>query len=135
MNISAEKFLNRLSKIDVLIANKSYECQRWKDISMSLGGFSATEKVSASVSPHGKSDAVCEYVDLEREIKTLKAERRKMMNTIERLPSVEYDLLYKIYVQDYSLKELAFHHKKSYDWVKKRKRNALKLLQELLNEA
>ena len=135
MNISAEKYLKRLSKIDVLIANKANEVNRWKDISMSLGGFSAVERVSSSKSPHGKSDAVCEYIDLEREIETLKAERRKMMHTIERLPSVECDLIYKIYVQAYSLKELAFHYKKSYDWVKKRKRKALKLLQEFLDEA
>ena len=60
--------------------------------------------------------------------------RKDIIETLQELPYNEYKLLYKVFVEDYILKELPDHFCKSYEWVKKTKRLALWHLQKILDE-
>jgi DNA-directed RNA polymerase specialized sigma24 family protein len=78
--------------------------------------------------------AIANYLDIEQEIEALKLERRAIIKNLERLPPIEYELLHKSYIQDYTLYEIADYFGKSYEWAKKKKRTALNLLQEIIDE-
>lgn len=127
-------YLDQIKKLDCIIANRYEDYTRWVEIADGMGGVSVGERVQTSRNLHRGADAIGNYIDIEREINALKEERQAIIKTIERLPSTEYDLIYKLYVKDYTMKELAYHYGKSYDWVKQRKRNAFLLLQDLLTE-
>lgn len=140
----AETYLERVKKIDVLILNKRREYWRWVDAAEGLSGAAAGERVQSTRNLHRGADAIGNYIDLEREIPALEAEKQNIIHTIERLPSVEYDILHKLYVGKYdkkldrmqyaSLKDIAYQYKKSYDWAKKKKQHAMRLLGAVLDE-
>lgn len=132
--MQAEQYLDRVKKIDAMIKNKLRDHERWVEVAEGLGGASVGERVQTSRNLHRGSDAIGNYIDIENEIAHLKQERQAIIQTIEQLPSTEYEVIYKLYVQDYTLKELAYHFGKSYDWVKRKKSNGLKLLQGMLGE-
>ena len=132
--MTADQYLSRVKKIDAMIRNKLRERAHWKEVAEGYGGASVGERVQSSHNPQRGADAICNYVDIEREIETLKRERREIILTIERLPSTEYDLIYKLYVLGYSMKEIAYTFGKSYDWVKVKKRHALQLVQGMIDD-
>lgn len=131
--MSAEEYLDHIKKIDSMIKNKLRDHARWLEVADGLGGAALGERVQSSRNLHRGSDAIDTYIDLEREINALKQKRQHIINTIERLPNVEYEVIYKLYVETYTLKEVAYHFGKSYDWVKRHKHNALELLQNILD--
>ena len=132
--MTAEKYLEQVKKIDVIILNKLKEYKRWVDVAEGMGGFSVTDRVQATRNLHRWADAIGEYIDLEREINELKRQKNEVIGKLQQLPYHEYNVLYKIYVEGYMLKELPSQLHKSYDWVKKKKSVGLKLLQDILNE-
>lgn len=132
--MTAEQFLERVKKIDALIENKLKEYNRWVEAAEGMGGFSVSERVMSSGSLQKMPDAIGNYIDIEQEIKALKQERRAIINTLEQLPPTEYKLLHKSFIEDYTLYEIADYFKRSYDWAKKKKRTALNLLQEIIDE-
>lgn len=131
----AEQYLERIKKLDTMLENKIRDYHRWLEVAEGLGGGAVGERVQTSRNLHQIPDAIGAYVDLDKEIDRLKQERMDIIKTIERLPPLEYDLIYRLYVQDQTLKELAFHFKKSYEWVKLKKRQAMSLVQHMLDEA
>jgi len=140
----AETYLDRIKKIDVLILNKMREHRRWVDSAEGLSGAAFGERVQSSRNLHRGADAIINYTVLEGEINALETEKQNIIHTIERLPSVEYDILHKLYVGKYdkkldrmqydSLKDIAYQYKKSYDWAKKKKQRAVRLLGAVLDE-
>lgn len=132
--MKAEQYLERVKKIDAMIRNKLRDRARWVEVSQSLGGASDGDRVLSSPNPHRGADAIGNYIDLDREIDALKAERAEIIRTIERLPAEEYDVIYKLYVEDYSRKEVAYHYRKSIDFVKTRKKRGLELIQSFIDE-
>lgn len=127
-------YLERIKKIDSIIRNKLRDHARWVEVAEGLGGASDGERVQSSRNLHRGADAIGNYIDIEAEIRSLKRERQEIIETIERLPSAEYELVYRLYVQDYSMKEIAYQLGKSYEWVKMKKRRALQLVQALIDE-
>lgn len=132
--MEAEQYLQRIKKIDALTRNKRNEINRLKAAATGLAGFAASESVQSTKNPHKAQDAIAKYCDLESEISALTAERKEIIKTLEKLPALDYDFLFKFYVEDYTLKELASEFRRSYDWAKWKKRNALEKLQAILNE-
>lgn len=134
--MTAEKYIAQVKKLDVIILNKYKERKRWEEIADSLGGFSVSDRVQTTKNPHRGTDAVDEYLDIDREIEVLKQERQAIINTIQRLPFIEYDILYKLFVEEkeYTLKEIAYEYSKSYEWAKARKKKALKHLQQIIDK-
>lgn len=132
--MTAEQYLRQIRKMDAMISNKMRDHKKWVEVAEGLGGFNVSDKVQTSRNLHQIPNAIGNYIDLEREIVELRQQREAIIHTIEQLPPIEYDLIYKIFVQDQSMKEVAYHYGKSYEWVKRRKRTALGLIQSILDE-
>lgn len=132
--MTAEKYLEQILKIDAIILNKLKEYKRWVDVAEGMGGFSVSDRVQSTRNLHRGADAIGEYIDLEREINELKRRKTEVLDTLQQLPLDEYKVLYKIYVEGCMVKELPSQFDKSYDWVKKKKSNGLRLLQDILDK-
>jgi DNA-directed RNA polymerase specialized sigma subunit len=133
-SLRAEEYLDQIKKIDAVIINKSEEYRRWVGIASGHGDFSVGERVQASRNLHQIPNAIAKYIDIEREIDDLKQKRAEIIKTIEQLPSVEYKIIYMLYVKDSTLKEIAFDFERSYEWVKKRRKNALRMVQNIIDK-
>ena len=131
--MQAEQYLDQIKKLDSMIKNRIRDHARWLEIAESYGGAAVGERVQTSRNLHRGSDAIDKYIDIEQEIERLKEERLSIIRTIEKLPADEYEVIYKLYVQDYSIKEIAYQRRKSYRWVRYRKEDGLKILQEILD--
>ena len=132
--MTAEDYLKQIIKYDEVITNKKKDYQRWKDIADGLGDFAVTERVQTSRNLHKGQNAIIEYISIEGEIKELERKRQEVINTIQSLPYHEYRVIYKIYVEGYMVKELPSILNRSYGWVKKKKSNALNLVQKMIDE-
>ena len=132
--MTAEQCLQQIKRYDYIIANKLKEYRRWVEVADGMGGFSVGDKVQSSRNLHKGADAISNYIDIEREIDELKKKRQELINTLQLLSPIEYDILYKLYIEDYVLKELASEFHKSYTWVKEKKRKALGHLQDILDK-
>lgn len=130
----AEEYLDQIKKIDAIIINKSEDYRRWVGIASGNGDFSVGERVQSSRNLHQIPNAIAKYIDIEREIDDLKQKRAEIIKTIEQLPSVEYKIIYMLYVKDSTLKEIAFDFERSYEWVKKRRKKALRMVQNILDK-
>ena len=132
--LTAERYLEQIQKIDAIIINKKRDYERWVEIAEGLGGgFSVEDRVQTTRNLHRGQNAIIEYICIEDEIKELEKKRRGIIETIEKLPYYEYRVLYGEYVDGYMLKELMAQLDKSYAWVQKKKREALKQLQAVLD--
>lgn len=132
--MTAEQYLQQIKRYDYIIANKVKEYKHWVEVADGMGGFSTGERVKSSRNLHKDADAISNYIDLEGEIKELKQERQAIIKVVQKLSPIEYDILYKLYVDEYVMKELASEYHKSYTWVKEKKRKALTHLQEILDK-
>lgn len=137
-NREARAYLRQLEKLDKLIENKINEREYWKALAMNTTANSEGERVKSSSNPQKMADAVCRYVDLEKEIDAavdvLIDRRREVVACIEQLPAEEYDLLYNVYVQHVPMKEYAYNCGKSYSWALYVHKKGLAALQRLLQE-
>lgn len=133
--MTAERYLEQIKKIDAIITNKLKEYKRWVDVAEGLGGFSAGEKVQTSRNLQQIPDAIGRYIDIEREIAEYNKQRAAIIANLEKLPHIEYDFLYKLYVEGFSYKEIAYHFDRGYDWCKWKKRVALEMLQRILDKS
>lgn len=131
--MTAEQYLNQIKKIDALLRNKLDEYKRWVEVAEGMGGFSTGDKVQSTRNLQQIPNAIGRYVDIEQDIVDLRRRRQDIIRTIERLPPTEYDVLYKVFVKGDSLKEIASRFDRSYDWVKKTKRKALWMVQNILD--
>lgn len=131
--MSAEEYLQRIEKLDSMIANRIEDHHRWVEIANGLGGFSG-EKVSSGRSLDKIPNAVAKYCDIEKEIDGLKAERKAIIDKIENLPTWEYRVIYSLYVKGLTIKECAYSFKprKSTEFVKKHKHIGLALIGEMI---
>ena len=134
MKKNAEAYLERVKKIDFLLRNKVVELERMKDEALVIGSPNLGERVSSSRNLHSGANAIGRCIDIEAEIEALRIERRTILKTLEILPADEYEILYRYYFQYKSIKEISSDLKKSYEWVWKQKKKALKMLQSILNE-
>lgn len=130
----AEQFLNQLETLDITIGIKQKEYARLVAMASSMGGFSVGERVQSSRNLQRGADTIAEYIDLEKEINALKSKKKAILDTLQKLPSKEYKILYRVYAEGAMIKELPSEFKKSYSWVQKKKQIALEHLQTILDE-
>ncbi len=135
--MTAKEFLKQIRKLDTMIRNKMAEKDQWKSVAFGITGRTDGERVQSSGNQQKMASAVDRYVDIEREIDEyvdqLIDAKREVIATIELLDTVEYDLLHKVYVQNYTLKELAIESGNSESWATTTHGRALQHLQEVLN--
>ena len=136
--MDAKQFLRQLKKLDKMIENKLAEKARWKAIATGTTAQMGGEKVQSSGSQQKMADAVCRYVDIEREIDeqidVLIDTKQDVINVIEKLKTTEYDILHKMYVQYMSLYDVADIYNKSYSWATTVHGRALKNVQAILDQ-
>ena len=136
--MDAKQFLRQLKKLDKMIENKLAEKARWKAIATGTSAQIGGEKVQSSGSQQKMADAVCRYVDIEKEIDEqidiLIDTRQDVISVIEKLKTTEYDILHKMYVQYMSLYDVADIYNKSYSWATTVHGRALKNVQAILDQ-
>ena len=132
--MNARKFLERIGKIDRLIENKIAEKRQLLSIATGTT-VQLKEKVQTSGSKQKMADAIDSYVDLENDdIKKLVREKEEIISVIEGLKEIHYDVLHKLYVQKFTLYDVAEAHDKSYSWATSIHGRALQSLDKLLEE-
>lgn len=136
--MEAKKYLQQVNKLDTLIKNKLIEKEQWKSMALSTGSFSEGDRVQASGSKQKMEDAVCRYVEIEKEIDSyidlLVDTKNEIVSTIELLDVLEYDLLHLIYIQGMTFKEVANLKGKTYNNVKNIHKRAVADVQKILDE-
>ncbi len=133
--MTAEQYLEQIQMIDGIIKSKLKDYKYWKDIADELGvGFSVDERVQTTRNLHKGSDAIVEYILIDKEIKALKNKRQGIINTIQSLPYEEYKILYDIFVDRKLLKETPGQFNKSYEWAKWKKQKALDHVQQIIDK-
>ncbi len=131
----AEEYLDKIKKIEAMISNKEEEYKRLVALAEGIGECAVSERIMSSRDLHKSQKTIASYIDLGREIEDLKEKKKKILVTLEQLPTVEYTVLYRFFVQNYSLKEIAYAYRKSYEWAKKKKRNGLMLIQNMIDQS
>lgn len=136
--MNAKEFLRQIKKLDRLIENKLIEIQRWKDIANNTTANLSGERVQSSGNPQKIADAICRYIDLEREINQdidkLVDAKKDVIGVIEQLNATEYDIIHKIYVQHLTLEDVADAYDRTYSWATTIHGRALKHVQNILNK-
>ena len=136
--MNAKEFLRQIKKLDRLIENKLIEIQRWKDIANNTTAPLSGERVQSSGNPQKIADAICRYIDLEREINQdidkLVDAKKDVIGVIEQLNATEYDIIHKIYVQHLTLEDVADAYDRTYSWATTIHGRALKHVQNILNK-
>lgn len=136
--MKAKDFLKQLKKLDRLIENKLIEKSQWKAMALNTTSKLSEDKVQSSGSQQKMADAIDKYIDIEKEIDAcidkLIDTRKDVISVIEQLNATEYDICHKIYVQYFTLQEVADFYSKSYNWVTTIHGRALKKVQKILDE-
>lgn len=100
-----------LWKYDSMIENKKAEKEKWVAIATSTTS-QLSEKVQTSSDGQKMTNAVIRIMKIQEEldecIKNLKNKRDEIIGVIEQLDAKEYDLIHKVYVQYYTLKQYQY---------------------------
>ena len=118
----AQKYLEKVEKLDAIITNKLIEQRQWKEIALGITANMGGEKVQSSGSQSKMADALNKCIDMEAEIDRavdkLIDKKREVIATIEALESPsEYRLLHARYIQHIELKEIAEMWGKEYTTI------------------
>lgn len=136
--MKAETYLKRIEKLDALIENRQAEVARWREVANNTTVNMSGERVQSSGNHDTIENAICTYLDLEREeIDSLLAERKEILKTIEQLPPMQYRVLFNMYAQYEqfkTLKDIAAKYDCSYSTARGTHERALKRLQRILDE-
>ena len=136
--MNAREFLKQPKKLDKMIENKLNEKEQWKCIATGTTAQMGGERVQSSGSQQKMADAVVRFVDIEKEIDrcidNLVDTKKDVIAVIEQLNASEYDLLHKIYIQFFTLQEVAYLYDKSISWAKTVHKRGLKNVQKILDE-
>ena len=135
--MKAKDFLLQLPKLEALIKNKLIEKQQWKDIALGITPQMSGDRVQSSGNQQKMACAIERMIDIEKEldefVDSLIATRNEVLSVIEQLESDEYDFLHLVYVQHFTLKEVANLKDYSYSWATTFHGNALKKVQKILD--
>lgn len=135
--MDAKEFLGQVKKLDKLIENKSIERQQWKSLATSTTAQMGGERVQSSGNQQKMANAVHNYVDIEREIYKCIDDfidaKQGVVSVIEQLDAKEYDLLHKVYIQYYTLAEVAMIYERTERAVAYQHRKAIASVQKILD--
>ncbi len=135
--MKAKDFLTQLKKLDKMIENKMIECAQWRYIAAGTTAQMGGERVQSSGSQQKMADAIDRYVDIENEIDNfidkLIDKKKDVISVIEHLNATEYDILHKVYVQYFTLDEVADFYDKTYSWATTVHGRALRNVQKILD--
>lgn len=136
--MTAKEYLGQISLIDTKIRRKQEYIEELKEAALGVGGFSYDrERVQTSHGSDRTTGIVDRYVDLERECQDEIAElmqvKKDIIDTIYSLGNPIYiDILYKMYVEDKCMREVAYEMARSYPYIRKQHTKAVKAVDELI---
>lgn len=135
--MNATELLLQIKKIEKLIKNTKEEIEKWHELAENITANTSDVRVKLSGYSDKVGNSVSEYIDNEKKLQKmlvdLMLKRKSIIDKIEQLQADEYDVLYKIYVQDMKVYEVAAVLDRSYSGIKHIKRNAIKNLQKILD--
>lgn len=156
--MTAKEYLEQIKKINTLIRNKKGEIaqleQQTLDVALSITPSGETirkknketgevkwedvygvERVKSSSSGNSFANAVINNVDkksqLNKRIETLELCRDEIIESIERLPEAEYDVLYMVYAQYLTYAEVAAKRNCSESTIKRNHNKGLEALEQI----
>jgi DNA-directed RNA polymerase specialized sigma subunit len=136
--MNAKDYLQQVQKIDMIIKNKIIEKEQWMSMATSTTASSDGERVQSSGSQQKMADAVVRYVELEadidRHINSLIDTKKDVIEVIEQLPAIEYDILHRVYIQYKDLNDVAAEYGKTYSWITTVHGRALQHVQDVLDK-
>lgn len=134
----AKDFLRQVYKLDRMVENKLAEKRQWQEIAAGATPQTTGERVQSSGNPQRMADAISRYIDIEREIDEcidrLVDTKREVIGVIEQLNATEYDVLHKMYIQGYTLQEVADMKGRSYSWMTSTHGRALQNVQRIIDK-
>lgn len=134
----AKDFLRQVYKLDRMVENKLAEKRQWQEIAAGATPQTTGERVQSSGNPQRMADAISRYIDIEQEIDEcidrLVDTKREVIGVIEQLNATEYDVLHKMYIQGYSLQEVADIKGRSYSWMTSTHGRALQNVQRIIDK-
>ena len=146
--MNAKDFLNQLKRMEDSIKDKLEEVAQLKSIALTVVAVSNNviiegekhnaDRVQSSGSQQKMADAVCKYVDLEKEIDDevdrMVDKRDEVLSVINMLDKpVQCAVLRKKYVQFKSFKRIAEEMNYTYQYIIEQHNKALKNLQKILD--
>lgn len=135
-NQYAEERLNEIAKYDKLIERTLNELNKWRTRIESTGYMAMDERVQSSADLHRSESIIAFYLDYEsecrRKIEHYSRKRAEIVELIERLNGIEYDVIYMGYVEGLLRYEIADSINKSETLVSKAKKSGLNKIQEML---
>lgn len=133
----AIEFLLQLKKLDKMIENKLIEKESWKAMATGTTAQMGGERVQSSGNQQKIEAAVVKFIEIEKEIDSCIDEmidtKKDVISVLEQLNVSEYDLLHKMYVQYFTLQEIAEINDKSISWAKATHRRGIKNVQRILD--
>lgn len=133
----AKAYLEQIREIETKIRHEKAEKERWLDLATSC-----TPSYSADMA-RGSGDkqrmesvivnGICKEPKFDENISRLFAERQKIIDDIRSLPEAESDILYRVYVEYQTLKEVAYARKESYSLITTQHGIALKKIAAILS--
>lgn len=134
----AKEYLQQIEKLDALIKNKLIEKQQWMDVALGITPQMNSERVQSTGNQQKMASAIEKMVDIEREldecVDRLIDTRNEVLAVLEQLNKEEYDFLHMVYVQHYTLGDVANLKGYSYSWATTYHGKALKSVQKILDE-
>ena len=134
MSVTAREYLEKIWHNERIIRNKQIERKYWMELAAGITAGMGGDRVQSTKTTHPMENKVVEAALIDQEIDRLKKEIADIIETIQQLPTDEYDFLHKVYVQHLSLKAVQAESEKSYSWVTSTHNRALNSLQYILNE-
>lgn len=136
--MNAKEYLLQLQRYDRIIENTMCEIARYREMAESTGmGKHDDVKVQTTRRHDRMESAIVSYVELEEQLSRIMKDAAKakmeIISTIQQLPTNEYDVLHKAYVQYKTFYEIANMVDKSYRWVTMTHGKAVTSLQKILD--
>ena len=133
----AEFFLERIEECESRIDNKIDEIRRLEALAEDITSHLSEVKTSASPNPFRAQDVWVKLMqvrdELFDEVDDLIDTKAEVIKQIEKLPPLEYDVLYKIYVSLHTVQEVADAKNYTREGIYCIKRRAIEKLQKILD--
>lgn len=135
--MKATDYLEQIDAYESKIENKIAEIQRLEALATNISPHLSDAKVSSTLNPHRIQDVWVRLMEaraeLLEEVDELVTLRTEIIKTLELLPRVEYDVLYKIYISHYTVQQVADKNNYTRQAIYDIKERGLEKLQNVLD--
>jgi DNA-directed RNA polymerase sigma subunit (sigma70/sigma32) len=135
--MKAQDFLEQVDACESRIENKISEIQRLEALATNISPHLSEVKVDSTPNPHRVQEVWNRLIEarteLMDEVDRLIALQIEVTKTLEMLPLLEYDVLYKIYISHYSVQQVAEMKNYTRQGIYDIKDRALEKLQKILD--